>query len=147
MSSLSVCSCGKGVVLWKTQIVSLRVFVRKVWLYSLDIMIMSDPKAGDLANMYMTMIQGMCLACDRSLRNAPHRRRRYEKKFGRDENTGMPRCLMAAKFRTDRDPTGEMTLKHWISTGQIQELPPPLSLERCRVPRIFSTSWIVGLVN
>ena len=71
----------------------------------------------------------MCLACDRSLRNAPHRRRRYEKKYGRDENKGVPRCLMAAKFRTEQDPTGEYALRHWISQGQIQELPPPLSLE------------------
>ena len=49
---------------------------------------------------------------------------RYEKKYGRDETEGIPRCLMAAKFRTEHDPTGENTLKHWISPGQIQELPP-----------------------
>ena len=54
---------------------------------------------------------------------------------------------MAAKFRTERDPSGENTLKHWIALGQIQELPPPLSLERCVVFRILSMSWIDGLVN
>ena len=42
---------------------------------------------------------------------------RYEKKFGRDENAGIPRCIMAAKFRTDQDPTGEKILAHWISVG------------------------------
>ena len=46
---------------------------------------------------------------------------RYEKKFGRDENAGIPRFIMAAKFRTDQDPTGEKTLAHWISAGQIQD--------------------------
>ena len=47
---------------------------------------------------------------------------RFEKKFGRDENKAIPRCLMAAKFRSSIDPTGEETLKHWISQGQIQDL-------------------------
>jgi len=47
---------------------------------------------------------------------------RYEKKFGRDENKAIPRCLMAAKFRHACDPTGEITLQHWISLGQIQDL-------------------------
>ena len=32
-----------------------------------------------------------------------------------------PRCLMAAKFRSDKDPSGELLLKHWISMGQIQD--------------------------
>ena len=32
-----------------------------------------------------------------------------------------PRCLMAAKFRCDRDPSGELMLKHWIVIGQIQD--------------------------
>ena len=40
---------------------SLRMFVRKVWLYSLDKMIMSGPEAVNLANMYITMIQIMCM--------------------------------------------------------------------------------------
>ena len=48
---------------------------------------------------------------------------RYEKKFGRDENTAIPRCMMATKFKGEGDPTGENTLKHWISAGQIQEHP------------------------
>jgi len=47
---------------------------------------------------------------------------RYEKKYGRDENQGIPRCLMAAKFISTVDPTGEFTLKHWIAQGQIQDL-------------------------
>jgi hypothetical protein len=47
---------------------------------------------------------------------------RYEKKFGRDENTAVPRCLMAAKFISAMDITGDNTLKHWISQGQIQDL-------------------------
>ena len=47
---------------------------------------------------------------------------RFEKKFGRDENQAIPRCLMAAKFGNDLDPTGEETLKHWIKQGQIQDL-------------------------
>jgi hypothetical protein len=47
---------------------------------------------------------------------------RFEKKFGRDENQAIPRCLMAAKFGNDLDPTGEETLKHWIRQGQIQDL-------------------------
>ena len=40
---------------------SLRVFVHKVWLYSLDKMIMYGPEAGNVANMYMTIIQSMCM--------------------------------------------------------------------------------------
>ena len=47
---------------------------------------------------------------------------RFEKKFGKDENKAAIRCLMAAKFRNDVDPTGETTLQHWISLGQIQDL-------------------------
>ena len=47
---------------------------------------------------------------------------RYEKKYGRDENQAIPRCMMAAKFISAVDVTGEMTLKHWISQGQIQDL-------------------------
>ena len=47
---------------------------------------------------------------------------RYEKKFGRDENQAVPRCLMAAKFISAMDITGDNTLKHWISQGQIQDL-------------------------
>ena len=47
---------------------------------------------------------------------------RYEKKYGRDESDAQPRCLMAAKFISNHDPTGEVTLKHWIAQGQIQDL-------------------------
>ena len=47
---------------------------------------------------------------------------RYEKKYGRDENQGVPRCLMAAKFISSVDLTGERTLQHWIAQGQIQDL-------------------------
>ena len=47
---------------------------------------------------------------------------RYEKKYGRDENCAVPRCIMAAKFISANDPTGEQTLKHWIIQGQIQDL-------------------------
>ena len=47
---------------------------------------------------------------------------RYEKKFGKDEHKAIPRCLMAAKFMNEQDPTGEETLQHWISLGQIQDL-------------------------
>ena len=47
---------------------------------------------------------------------------RYEKKYGIDENLGIPRCLMAAKFISAKDVTGETTLKHWIAQGQIQDL-------------------------
>ena len=45
---------------------------------------------------------------------------RYEKKYGRDENKAVPRCLMAAKFISSGDMTGEKTLQHWIAMGQIQ---------------------------
>ena len=47
---------------------------------------------------------------------------RYEKKYGRDEARGIPRCLMAAKFISLQDPTGEKTLQHWVAQGQIQDL-------------------------
>ena len=47
---------------------------------------------------------------------------RYEKKFGKDVNKAITRCLMAAKFRNDVDPTGETTTQHWISWGQMQDL-------------------------
>jgi len=47
---------------------------------------------------------------------------RYEKKYGRDENAAVPRCIMAAKFISPGDHTGETTLKHWIMQGQIQDL-------------------------
>ena len=47
---------------------------------------------------------------------------RYEKKIGRDECQAVPRCLMAAKFISASDPTGENTLSHWIAQGQIQDL-------------------------
>ncbi len=47
---------------------------------------------------------------------------RYEKKYGRDENNAIPRCLMAAKFINVHDAVGEVTLKHWIAQGQIQDL-------------------------
>ena len=46
---------------------------------------------------------------------------RYENRFGRDESKALPRCLMAAQFRTEGDPTGEICLKHWISLGHIQD--------------------------
>jgi len=47
---------------------------------------------------------------------------RYEKKYGRDENKAVPRCIMASKFISQFDATGEATLAHWISQGQIQDL-------------------------
>ena len=47
---------------------------------------------------------------------------RFEKKYGKDENSAIPRCLMAAKFISPPDPSGEKTLKHWIQQGQIQDL-------------------------
>ena len=47
---------------------------------------------------------------------------RYEKKYGRDESDAIPRCLMAAKFISAADPTGENILKHWIAQGQIQDI-------------------------
>ena len=47
---------------------------------------------------------------------------RYEQKYGRDESAAIPRCLMAAKFSSATDPTGEATLAHWISQRQIQDL-------------------------
>ena len=53
---------------------------------------------------------------------APIFTHRYEKKYGVDENLGVPRCLMAAKFISPNDSTGEETLKHWIAQGQIQDL-------------------------
>ena len=46
---------------------------------------------------------------------------RSETKFGADEVEAIPRCLMAAKFSSAMDPTGESTLQHWISQGQIQD--------------------------
>jgi len=55
-------------------------------------------------------------------REAPRCGVRYEKKYGRDESAGIPRCLMAAKFISFHDATGEATLKHWIAQGQIQDL-------------------------
>jgi len=55
----------KCLFLWKrgglVQKSSLSVCAHKVWLYSLDKMIMSGPEAVNLANMYMTMIQSMCM--------------------------------------------------------------------------------------
>ncbi len=52
----------------------------------------------------------------------PTHTQRFEKKYGKDETKAIPRCIMAAKFMNHMDPTGEMTLKHWISQGQIQDL-------------------------
>ena len=54
---------------------------------------------------------------------APIVTQRYEKKYGVDESVGIPRCLMAAKFISQNDPTGELTLSHWVAQGQIQDLP------------------------
>jgi len=47
---------------------------------------------------------------------------RYERKYGRDESNAIPRCIMAAKFISNMDTTGENTLQHWIKQGQIQDL-------------------------
>ena len=44
-----------------------------------------------------------------------------EKQVGRDFGNMEPRCLMAAKFRTPQDPSGEIMLKHWIAIGQLQD--------------------------
>jgi hypothetical protein len=38
---------------------------------------------------------------------APIFTQRYEKKYGIDENVGIPRCMMAVKFSSQTDPTGE----------------------------------------
>ena len=54
---------------------------------------------------------------------APIVTQRYEKKYGVDESVGIPRCLMAAKFISPIDPTGDKTLSHWVAQGQIQDLP------------------------
>ena len=48
--------------------------------------------------------------------------RRYEKKYGRDENSAVPRCIMAAQFISSKDVTGFTTMQHWIDQGQIQDL-------------------------
>lgn len=47
---------------------------------------------------------------------------RYEKKYGRDENKAIPRCLMAANFISAVDVTGIKGLESWIAQGQIQDL-------------------------
>ena len=47
---------------------------------------------------------------------------RFEKKYGVDSHEGIPGCLMAAKFSSAADPTGEKTLQHWVAQGQIQDL-------------------------
>ena len=52
----------------------------------------------------------------------PYSSQRYDKKYGRDEHQSLPRCMMAAKFISAIDPTGEITLKHWVQQGQIQDL-------------------------
>ena len=51
---------------------------------------------------------------------------RCAKKCGRGERKARPRGLMAAKFTSAHDPTGEATLKHWIAQGQIQDPTPSL---------------------
>jgi len=47
---------------------------------------------------------------------------RWEKKFGKDEHKAIPRCMMAARFKNELDPSGETMLQHWIKAGQIQDL-------------------------
>jgi hypothetical protein len=47
---------------------------------------------------------------------------RYGKKYGRDWNEGVPRCIMASTFISPQDPSGEKALQHWIGQGQIQDL-------------------------
>jgi hypothetical protein len=56
------------------------------------------------------------------LKGSPTFIQRFEKKYGRDENNAIPRCLMAAKFIGAMDVTGERTLCHWVAQGQIQDL-------------------------
>ena len=41
--------------------------------------------------------------------------------LGTDKGEMVPRCMMSAKFSSDRDPSGELLLKHWIKMGQIQD--------------------------
>ena len=44
-----------------------------------------------------------------------------EKSIGRDMGKMIPRCMMASKFISPSDPTGEVSLKHWVIQGQIQD--------------------------
>ena len=46
---------------------------------------------------------------------------RYEKKSGYEKEEGMPRCVMAATFRTAEDPSGEKMLRHWVAQGHIRD--------------------------
>ena len=57
-------------------------------------------------------------------------------KYGRDENNAIPRCLMAAKFGSQVDPTGERTLQHWVSQGQIQDLH---QVSKIKMPKTLKT--------
>ena len=54
--------------------------------------------------------------------SSPNFMQRYEKTYGRDENRAVPRCLMAAQLISAGDMTGESTLQHCMSQGQIQDL-------------------------
>ena len=44
-----------------------------------------------------------------------------ERSIGTDLGKMVPRCLMAAQFRTEADPSGERMLRHWVAQGQIQD--------------------------
>ena len=48
---------------------------------------------------------------------------------------------MAAKFISFQDPTGETTLQHWISQGQIQDSPIK-SLEFNKVAKNFKKTGV-----
>ena len=65
---------------------------------------------------------GWCVVCLFFSKGSNTFIQRHEKKYGRDENSAIPRCLMAAKFISALDSTGERTLSHWINQGQIQDL-------------------------
>jgi hypothetical protein len=53
---------------------------------------------------------------------------------------------MAAKFRTDGDPTGEATLKHWIALGQIQDYFHNAENHNNDY-YLYGTQWYIGYRN
>ena len=44
-----------------------------------------------------------------------------ETTYGSDQGEGVPRCVMASKFISTADPTGEKALNYWIQQGHLQE--------------------------
>ena len=45
----------------------------------------------------------------------------FERKIGSDKDLWIPRCMMAAKFISNADPTGELSLRAHIKSGQIKD--------------------------